>query len=55
VGLTAPFPGNVYGALRMARPFAPIAPATRIVLGGGYVNTELRELSEPRCSTTSTT
>jgi len=48
VGLSAPFPGNVYGAFRIARAIKAAAPATRIVLGGGYVNTELRELSEPR-------
>jgi len=48
VGLTAPFPGNIYGAFRIARAIKAIAPATRIVLGGGYVNTELRELTEPR-------
>ena len=48
VGLTVPFPGNVYGAFRIARAIKAIAPDTRIVLGGGYVNTELRELSEPR-------
>ena len=48
LGLTAPFPGNVYGALRIARAAKRIAPSTRIVLGGGYVNTELRELADPR-------
>ncbi len=48
VGLTAPFPGNVYGALRIARAIKQVAPTTRIAFGGGYVNTELRELSEPR-------
>jgi tRNA A37 methylthiotransferase MiaB len=48
IGLTVPFPGNVYGALRIARTAKAIAPTTRIVLGGGYVNTELRELSDPR-------
>ncbi|MBC7974222.1 MAG: radical SAM protein, partial [Myxococcales bacterium] len=48
VGLTAPFPGNIYGAFRIARAIKAIAPATRIILGGGYVNTELRELTEPR-------
>ena len=48
VGLTAPFPGNVYGAFRIARAIKRAAPATRIVLGGGYVNTELRELADPR-------
>ena len=48
VGLTAPFPGNVYGALRIARAIKQQAPGVRIVLGGGYVNTELRELADPR-------
>jgi radical SAM superfamily enzyme YgiQ (UPF0313 family) len=48
VGLTAPFPGNVYGALRIARAIKRKDPSVRIALGGGYVNTELRELSEVR-------
>ncbi|MBA3398239.1 MAG: radical SAM protein [Deltaproteobacteria bacterium] len=48
VGLTAPFPGNVYGAFRIARAIKAISPQTRTVLGGGYVNTELRELADPR-------
>jgi hypothetical protein len=48
VGLTVPFPGNLYGALRIARMIRRVLPRTKIVLGGGYVNTELRELSDPR-------
>ncbi len=48
VGLTAPFPGNVYAAFRMAQTIKATSGETPIVLGGGYVNTELRELSEPR-------
>ena len=48
VGITAPFPGNVYGAFRMAKAIKKIAPQTVVILGGGYVNTELRELSDPR-------
>jgi radical SAM superfamily enzyme YgiQ (UPF0313 family) len=48
VGLTVPFPGNVYGAFRMARAIRTHAPGARIALGGGYVNTELRQLSDPR-------
>ncbi len=48
IGLTAPFPGNIYGAFRIARAIKAVAPATRAILGGGYVNTELRELSDPR-------
>lgn len=48
VGFTLPFPGNVYGAFRMARHIKRLSPSTRIVMGGGYVNTELRALSDPR-------
>jgi hypothetical protein len=48
VGLTAPFPGAVYGAFRIARRMKALAPGIVTVLGGGYVNTELRDLDEPR-------
>lgn len=48
VGMTVPFPGNVYGALRMARAMRAERPGVKLVMGGGYVNTELRELAEPR-------
>jgi radical SAM superfamily enzyme YgiQ (UPF0313 family) len=48
VGLTVPFPGNVYGALRIARVVKTERPGARVVLGGGYVNTELRQLTDPR-------
>jgi radical SAM superfamily enzyme YgiQ (UPF0313 family) len=48
VGVSAPFPGNVYGAFRLARAIRSARPSARLVLGGGYVNTELRELREPR-------
>jgi len=48
VGITAPFPGNVYGAFRLARAIRRARPSARIALGGGYVNTELRDLREPR-------
>jgi radical SAM superfamily enzyme YgiQ (UPF0313 family) len=48
VGLTVPFPGNLYGAFRIARAIKKASPGVRLVLGGGYVNTELRELREPR-------
>jgi hypothetical protein len=46
--LSVPFPGAVYGALRIAQAVRAAQPAVRIVMGGGYVNTELRELREPR-------
>ena len=48
VGFTVPFPGNVYGALRMAQTIRQLAPKTAILMGGGYVNTELRSLSDPQ-------
>lgn len=48
VGLTAPFPGNVYGAFRIAQVARKLLPKARLILGGGYVNTELRSLKEPK-------
>lgn len=47
VAITVPFPGCLFGALCIARRIKQTCPAIRIVLGGGYVNTELRELSDP--------
>ncbi len=46
--ISAPFPGNVYGAFRIAQAIKAHDPAIVTVLGGGFVNTELRELAEPR-------
>jgi radical SAM superfamily enzyme YgiQ (UPF0313 family) len=46
--VSAPFPGNVYGAFRIAQAIKLHDPSIVTVLGGGFVNTELRELSEPR-------
>ena len=46
--VSTPFPGNVYGAFRIAQAIKAHDPAIITVLGGGFVNTELRELSEPR-------
>ena len=46
--VSAPFPGNVYGAFRIAQAIKAHDPAIVTVLGGGFVNTELRELREPR-------
>jgi radical SAM superfamily enzyme YgiQ (UPF0313 family) len=48
VGFTVPFPGNLYAALRLAQRIKAVSPATVTVMGGGYPNTELRSLSEPR-------
>jgi len=48
VGFTVPFPGNLYGALRAAALVKRWCPSTWTVAGGGYINTELRTLREPR-------
>jgi len=46
--ISVPFPGAVYAAFRIAQTIKAQSPHIRTVLGGGFVNTELRELSEPR-------
>ena len=46
--ITAPFPGNVYGAFRVAQTIKQSQPSIVTVLGGGYCNTELRAMNEPR-------
>ena len=46
--LSVPFPGNVYAAFRIAQAIKASLPDIVTVLGGGFVNTELRELAEPR-------
>ena len=48
VGVTLPFPGTVYAAFRIAAAVRRLKPGARIVFGGGYVNTELRDLTDPR-------
>jgi radical SAM superfamily enzyme YgiQ (UPF0313 family) len=48
VALTVPFPGNMLGALRIAQTCKAINPDIQIVMGGGFVNTELRALKDPR-------
>ncbi|HEY6010313.1 MAG TPA: B12-binding domain-containing radical SAM protein, partial [Nitrospirota bacterium] len=47
VGITLPFPGNVYSGLKCGQFIKKNFPQIRVVAGGGFVNTELRELSEP--------
>lgn len=48
VGLTVPFPGNLYGALKAGQWIKQHFPTTKIVLGGGYANTELRDLYDTK-------
>ncbi len=46
--LSVPFPGSAYAAFRIAQTIKARHPHIVTVLGGGFVNTELRELTEPR-------
>jgi radical SAM superfamily enzyme YgiQ (UPF0313 family) len=46
--LSVPFPGAMYAALRIAQEVKRAHPKIKVALGGGYVNTELRELSDAR-------
>ncbi|MCQ2297921.1 MAG: radical SAM protein [Bacteroidales bacterium] len=48
VGLSIPFPGCLYGALRCGQWIKANYPSVHINLGGGFPNTEWRQLSEPR-------
>ncbi|NOU19376.1 MAG: radical SAM protein [Bacteroidales bacterium] len=47
VGFTVPFPGNLYAALRCGKYLKEQNPEIKIVLGGGYINTELRTFCDP--------
>jgi radical SAM superfamily enzyme YgiQ (UPF0313 family) len=46
--ISVPFPGSVYAAFRIAQAVKAHNPTIVTLLGGGFVNTELRELTEPR-------
>ncbi|GAB3170931.1 B12-binding domain-containing radical SAM protein [Telluribacter humicola] len=48
VCLTVPFPGNLYGAFKCGQYLKRHYPDIAVVMGGGYANTELRTLREPR-------
>lgn len=48
VGFTIPFPGNLVMALKSAQFIKHNYPSIKVVIGGGFVNTELRNLNEPR-------
>jgi len=47
VGITVPFPGNLYAGLKCGQFIKKSFPRLKVIAGGGFVNTELRELSEP--------
>lgn len=46
--ISVPFPGAVYAAFRIAQTIKAHFPGMITALGGGFVNTELRELTDPR-------
>jgi len=48
VGLSVPFPGNLFGGFRIAQAIKQRRPDILVALGGGYANTELRRVSDPR-------
>lgn len=48
VALSVPFPGNLYTSLRCGQWIKKNHPGIKVVMGGGFANTELRSLSDPR-------
>ena len=48
VALSVPFPGNLYTSLRCGQYIKQHYPNTKVVMGGGFANTELRSLSDER-------
>lgn len=48
VCMSVPFPGNLYSAFRCAQYIRKHYPNTKVAMGGGFPNTELRSLSDTR-------
>jgi radical SAM superfamily enzyme YgiQ (UPF0313 family) len=48
VCISVPFPGNLYTSLRCGQWIKQHHPAIKVAMGGGFANTELRSLSDPR-------
>ena len=46
--ISVPFPGNLYAAFRSAQWLKKHHPEIKILMGGGFANTELRSLSDER-------
>jgi hypothetical protein len=46
--LSVPFPGNLYSAFRCAQWVKQHYPNCKVAMGGGFPNTELRSVSDPR-------
>ncbi len=48
VCLSVPFPGNLFASLKCGQYLKQNYPEIKIVMGGGYANTELRSLTDSR-------
>ncbi|MEO6670414.1 MAG: radical SAM protein, partial [Ferruginibacter sp.] len=48
VCISVPFPGNLYTSLRCAQWIKQNHPTVKIIMGGGFANTELRSLTDER-------
>jgi radical SAM superfamily enzyme YgiQ (UPF0313 family) len=48
VCITAPFPGNVFGAFKCGQFIKKNYPSVKVIFGGGYANTELRSIYDER-------
>ena len=48
IAISVPFPGNLYSALKCGQLIKKHFPELKIVMGGGFANTELRSLKDPR-------
>ncbi len=48
LALSVPFPGNLYTSLRCGQWIKKNHPHIKVVMGGGFANTELRSLSDAR-------
>lgn len=48
LAISIPFPGNLFSGLSVAKFVKSQFPNIKITLGGGYVNTELRDITDPR-------
>ena len=46
IGFTVPFPGNLYSTLRASKYIKENHPNIKVLIGGGYCNTELRSLKD---------
>ena len=46
VGISVPFPGNLLAGLKCAKYVKAKYEGVKIVMGGGYVNTELRQMTD---------